>query len=85
MKIFGGKIHLVVALKSILTRRVFTIPMQAVFALAIASIPFGVSGRSAAPAGLLVNGVGQPLAVDRGSIRFTWMTKDATRGETQTA
>ena len=85
MKIFGGKIHLVVALRSILTRRVFTIPMQAVFALAIASIPFGVSGRSAAPAGLLVNGVGQPLAVDRGSIRFTWMTKDATRGETQTA
>jgi len=46
---------------------------------------FAASGRPTAPEGLLVNGVNNPLAIDRDTVRFTWMSKDATRGETQTA
>jgi len=34
--------------------------------------------------GLLINGVGNPLAIDRDAIRFTWMSPDTTRGERQT-
>ena len=51
----------------------------------LASMAFAASGRPAAPEGLLVNGVSQPLAVDRDAIRFTWMSTDRARGETQTA
>ncbi|HTB83021.1 MAG TPA: family 78 glycoside hydrolase catalytic domain [Candidatus Sulfotelmatobacter sp.] len=46
---------------------------------------FAASGGPVAPEGLLANGASQPLAVDREDVRFTWMSKDATRGETQTA
>ena len=35
--------------------------------------------------GLLVNGVSNPLAIDRDSARFTWRSADASRGERQTA
>ena len=38
-----------------------------------------------APTGLLVNGVANPLAVDRGAIRFTWRSEAGGRGEKQTA
>jgi len=34
---------------------------------------------------MLVNGVSNPLAIDRDTTRFTWMSKAAERGETQTA
>ncbi|MGH7952572.1 MAG: family 78 glycoside hydrolase catalytic domain, partial [Limisphaerales bacterium] len=54
-------------------------------ALAIASIAFGASGKPAAPTGLLVNGVSNPLAINRDATRFTWMSKDDSRGERQTA
>ena len=42
-------------------------------------------GSPSTPEGLLVNGVSQPLAVDRDAVRFTWQSSDATRGEAQTA
>ena len=58
---------------------------QQVLALAITSIAFAAAGQPLAPAGLLVNGVSNPLAIDRDSTRFTWMSADADRGERQTA
>src|ERR1700722_19734835 len=62
-----------------------TILTQSFFTLAIALIGFETLGSPSAPEGLLVNGVSQPLADDRDAIRFTWMSKDGARGETQTA
>lgn len=41
--------------------------------------------RSSTPVGLLVNGVTNPLAVDRDKVRFTWGQLDAGRGSAQTA
>ena len=38
-----------------------------------------------APARLLVDGVSEPLAIDRDSTRFTWMSADTRRGARQTA
>ena len=49
------------------------------------SMAFAAFGKPAAPAGLLVNGVSNPLAIDRDATRFTWMSKDTGRGERQTA
>jgi alpha-L-rhamnosidase len=43
------------------------------------------SGGPAEPAGMLVNGVSNPLAVERDAVRFTWRQRDGGRGETQTA
>ena len=37
------------------------------------------------PAGLLVNGVSNPLAIEREAVRFTWRSEDDSRGEAQTA
>jgi alpha-L-rhamnosidase len=42
-------------------------------------------GRPSAPVRLLVNGVSNPLAIERDATRFTWMSKDTERGERQTA
>jgi len=42
-------------------------------------------GGLSSPVGLLVNGVRNPLAIDRAAIRFTWMLADASRGERQAA
>ena len=50
-----------------------------------ASHPHQASGKSTAPVGLLVNGVSNPLAIDRDAVRFTWSQTDAGRGEVQTA
>ena len=58
---------------------------SALLALVIASIAFGAFGKPAAPVGLLVNGVSNPLAIDRDAIRFTWMSADPSRGEIQSA
>jgi len=38
-----------------------------------------------APLGLLVNGVANPLAIDRGATRFSWRSEAGGRGEKQTA
>jgi alpha-L-rhamnosidase len=49
------------------------------------SITLGVFGKPSAPIGLLVNGVSNPLAIDRNATRFTWMSKEGSRGQSQTA
>ncbi|MGH7942183.1 MAG: family 78 glycoside hydrolase catalytic domain [Limisphaerales bacterium] len=53
--------------------------------LVITSIAFGATGEPPTPAGLLVNGVSQPLAIDLNTTRFTWMLKGDSRGERQMA
>ncbi|MGH7951547.1 MAG: family 78 glycoside hydrolase catalytic domain [Limisphaerales bacterium] len=55
------------------------------FTIAIASIALETFGKPSTPVGLLVNGVSNPLAIDRDATRFTWMSKDTVRGERQTA
>ena len=54
-------------------------------ALVFASVPFEVCGSPPPPAGLLVNGVESPLAIDRDAPRFTWMSGATARAERQTA
>jgi alpha-L-rhamnosidase len=61
----------------------FTWTLQAAFALVTPSI--AAFGATNAPVGLLVNGVSNPLAIDRDATRFTWRFIDAGRGEAQTA
>jgi alpha-L-rhamnosidase len=56
-----------------------------ILALALAFIALTADGQAAAPVGLLVDGVGNPLAIDQGATRFTWMCQDNRRGERQTA
>ncbi|HWX22428.1 MAG TPA: family 78 glycoside hydrolase catalytic domain [Candidatus Binatia bacterium] len=52
--------------------------------LAISSAP-EASGQPSAPVGLLVNGVSNPLAIDRATTRFTWRSVDTARGHRQAA
>jgi alpha-L-rhamnosidase len=63
----------------------FAKALRTALTLVIASIAFEASGKPPAPVKLLVNGVSNPLAIDRDATRFTWMSKGAGRGETQTA
>ena len=58
---------------------------QVFLTVALAFIAFGAAGKPGAPTGLLVNGVNNPLAIDRDVTRFTWMSAGAGRGESQTA
>jgi alpha-L-rhamnosidase len=58
---------------------------KAALALFLTVLALGASGKPSAPAGLLVNGVSNPLAIDRDATRFTWMSADAVRGERQIA
>ncbi|HXC35355.1 MAG TPA: alpha-L-rhamnosidase N-terminal domain-containing protein, partial [Candidatus Acidoferrales bacterium] len=51
----------------------------------ITLITLTASAKPSAPVSLLVNGVNNPLAIDRDTTRFTWMSKDSERGERQTA
>ncbi|HTA29041.1 MAG TPA: alpha-L-rhamnosidase N-terminal domain-containing protein, partial [Candidatus Cybelea sp.] len=53
--------------------------------LLVALIAIEAFGEPVAPVGLLVNGVSNPLAIEREATRFTWRTVDAGRGEMQTA
>jgi len=59
--------------------------MRHALVLALFFIPCLAFGGPSAPVGLLVNGVRNPLAIDRDTTRFTWMSKDTERGERQTA
>lgn len=59
--------------------------MPPALALVMASIALEASGKPAAPVGLLVNGVSNPLAIDRDATRFTWRLAAGGRGEAQTA
>ena len=45
----------------------------------------GALGSPSTPVGMLVNGVNQPLAVERESVCFTWMSKDTKRESAQVA
>jgi alpha-L-rhamnosidase len=62
--------------------RRFTIP---IFTLVATSIAVAAFGKPTAPVGLLVNGVSEPLAIDRDATRFTWMSPESARGQSQTA
>ena len=53
--------------------------------LLVMLVAFAASARPSAPVGLLVNGVSNPLAIERNATRFTWMSKDTERGERQAA
>ena len=68
-----------------ITRRTFAQAMQPALAAVIASIALQAAGEPAAPVGLLVNGVSNPLAIDRDTARFTWRSADGRRGEAQKA
>ncbi len=57
----------------------------AVFMVSLISMAVTAFGQPPAPVGLLMNGVSNPLAIDRDAARFTWMSKDTERGESQTA
>ncbi|HSU56831.1 MAG TPA: alpha-L-rhamnosidase, partial [Candidatus Dormibacteraeota bacterium] len=63
--------------------KVFVIKTLSTLALVEAAFAFDSSGR--APAGLLVNGASNPLAIDRETARFTWRSPDTQRRATQTA
>src|ERR1043166_7585635 len=54
-------------------------------ALAFAEAAFAFDSSNSAPAGLLVNGVSNPLAIDRATTRFTWSSVDTARGQRQAA
>ena len=54
-------------------------------AIIIATTAFPALGKPSAAAELLVNGVSEPLAIDRDTTRFTWRLRDGGRGEKQTA
>ena len=59
-------------------------PRIVILTLAITVVGFAAAAGPSAPVGLLVNGVSNPLAIDRDATRFTWMSKDTERGERQT-
>jgi len=65
--------------------KISAIAMRPVLALLAASMALQVLGKPVAPVGLLVNGVSNPLAIDRDGTRFTWQTTDADRGNAQAA
>jgi alpha-L-rhamnosidase len=59
--------------------------LRLALACVAASITWQASARPAAPTDLLVNGLSNPLAIDRNATRFTWRSMDGGRGEAQTA
>ncbi len=65
--------------------KVFAMAMLSALVSAGASVAFGASSMAPTPVGLLVNGVSEPLAIDRDATRFTWRLRDGDRGEKQTA
>jgi alpha-L-rhamnosidase len=60
-------------------------PRVPILTVIVALVALKASGQPSAPAGLLVNGVSNPLAIDRDTARFTWRSADAGRGARQTA
>ena len=68
-----------------MTMTLFPKATQSALIFLIVSIAFVNSGKTLAPIELLVDGVSNPLAIDRNEPRFTWMSADTTRGETQIA
>ena len=56
-----------------------------VLTFVLGSIALDALANPKAPAGLLVNGVTSPLAIERDAVRFTWKSEDTSRGASQTA
>ena len=56
-----------------------------ILALALVFFAFGARAHPSTPVGLLVNGVSNPLAIDRDSTKFTWQASGANRGDAQSA
>jgi alpha-L-rhamnosidase len=65
--------------------KIFAITTLSSLAFAQAAFAVDGSGTPSAPAGLLVNGASNPLAIDRAAARFTWRSSDTVRGERQAA
>jgi len=65
--------------------KILAATMKLLLALVIALVSPGACGRPSSPAGLLVNGMSNPLAIDQSATRFTWRLTDKTRGEAQRA
>ncbi len=65
--------------------RIFVIRVRMFFAVILALTSLNAFGKPSAPSGLLVNGVSNPLAIDRDATRFTWMLAHNVRGERQAA
>ena len=63
-----------------LAHSAFARAARSVLAVTLASITLGALAEPAAPVGLLVNGVSNPLAIDRDATRFTWMSQDTEPG-----
>jgi len=63
----------------------FGISTHPALALVMAFLARPAHGEPSAPADLLVNGVSNPLAIDRDDTRFTWRSADTGCGATQTA
>ena len=57
----------------------------ALVAVITALITLEASAEPGAPVDLLVNGAGNPLAIDRDTVRFTWRSVGTDRGAAQTA
>jgi alpha-L-rhamnosidase len=68
-----------------LTRGAFAWAARSLLAAMTALVTLEAPAKPAAPVGLLVNGVSNPLAIDRDTARFTWRSVGTRRGETQTA
>jgi alpha-L-rhamnosidase len=64
--------------------RIFAETGKLALTLLMFSLSFGAFANPSAPADLLVNGVSNPLAIERNTTRFTWLSPDTTRGEQQT-
>jgi alpha-L-rhamnosidase len=65
--------------------KTFALATLSVLTLAMAFLATEAGGQPAAPVGLLVNGISNPMAIGRDTARFTWMSTDTRRGEVQTA
>jgi alpha-L-rhamnosidase len=59
--------------------------MPSFISVAVALMALHAFGKPAAPVGLLVNGVNNPLAIDREEARFTWRSVDTGRRDMQAA
>jgi alpha-L-rhamnosidase len=65
--------------------KIFTATRKLFLTFVIGLVSLGACGRPSSPVGLLVNGVSSPFAIDQDATRFTWMSKDDSRGEAQAA
>jgi alpha-L-rhamnosidase len=70
---------------SLIAKGAFARAMQPGLGIVMALVALQTAGRPTAPIGLIVNGMSNPLAIDRDTVRFTWRSAAASRGEEQKA